>query len=24
MGDVEEEVYRNFVNSLDQEVDYEN
>ena len=24
MGDVEEEVYRNFVNSLDQEVEYEN
>ena len=24
MGDVEEEVYRNFVNRLDQEVDYEN
>ena len=24
MGDVEEEVYRNFVDSLDQEVDYEN
>ena len=24
MGDVEEEVYRNFVNSLNQEVDYEN
>lgn len=24
MGDVEEEVYKNFVNSLDQEVDYEN
>ena len=24
MGDVEEEVFRNFVNSLDQEVDYEN
>ena len=24
MGDVEEEVYRNFVNSLDHEVDYEN
>ncbi len=24
MGDVEEEVYRNFVNSLEQEVDYEN
>ena len=24
MGDVEEEVYRNFVTSLDQEVDYEN
>ena len=24
MGDVEEEVFRNFVNSLDQEIDYEN